>query len=157
MRTWRNWQTRKIQVLVSSWFMQVQVLLSAPRKSVLFGTVFSFVKKKPLPFSKIFVVLPRNRCVAISSSTGKNSCRNSATSLAWCHDYCRVFFLVRQRTCDNVAHCRQTPFATCTSAADASLLRSLLSLQVLLSAPKNTAVFRSIFLSEPQVWHIITL
>ncbi len=31
MRTWRNWQTRKIQVLVSIWFMQVQVLLSAPQ------------------------------------------------------------------------------------------------------------------------------
>lgn len=35
MRTWRNWQTRKIQVLVSIWFMQVQVLLSAPNETQL--------------------------------------------------------------------------------------------------------------------------
>ena len=93
MRTWRNWQTRKIQVLVSSWFMQVQVLLSAPQK--------------------------RRLCPS---------------------------FFVTATTCDNR---RLSANSVCNlhPAADASLLRSFLSLQVLLSAP-SVMVYKSFLIDH---------
>ena len=55
MRLWRNWQTRKIQVLVSSTFMWVQVPSTAPN-SVLLGLSFLFVlglATKPIVLSAI--------------------------------------------------------------------------------------------------------
>ena len=70
-------------------------------------------------------------------------------------DYSVRFFisLVCNRTCDNAGHCLHTPCAPARCAADASLtrinspvslLRSFYSLQVLLSAPKQTKTNRII-------------
>ncbi len=58
----------------------VRIHPSPPRKSVLFGTDF-LLQDNLLPFSSIFVALPRRKSLLSVSYTDKNSCHNSADCL----------------------------------------------------------------------------
>lgn len=102
---------------------------SPPRKSVLFCTVFLFIEK-PLPFSSIFVVLPRNRYSLSKQARIKHKATISLYRLLGVDFFVRFFFVERGglgcfQTATRYA-CRTT-FRCAHFALASKLARSLLS------------------------------
>ena len=54
-----------------------------------------FLLQNPLPFDRIFLVLPHSQSFAISSSTDKNSNRSFARLSVWCALRCAFLFMYR--------------------------------------------------------------
>ena len=122
-----------LSVLTLGQFEQVQPCaikrIHPPRKSVLFCTVFLFIEK-PLPFSSIFVVLPRNRYSLSKQARLKHKATISLYRLLGVDFFVRFFFVERGglAVCQTAVRCaHRTTFRCAHFALASKLARSLLS------------------------------
>lgn len=140
MRTWRNWQTRKIQVLMVARLCRFKSCCPHQKKTIRKGCLFScgsgletklrFVGKRhcvclllhaadaPLGNNIALLMLLRSfySLQVLLSAPNKNKTNR---------DYSVRFFisLVCNRTCDNAGHCLHTPCAPARCATGATLCK----------------------------------